>query len=55
MRSLATREYARLVGEWIASIGLGPLKFEKLMSEVTGQRGRALLALRTVKECQERP
>jgi integrase len=26
-RSLTTRQYARLVGEWIASIGLDPLKF----------------------------
>ncbi len=24
---LTTRQYARLVGEWIASIGLDPLKF----------------------------
>jgi hypothetical protein len=27
MRSLTTRQYARLVGQWIASIGLDPLKF----------------------------
>lgn len=27
-RGLTTRQYARLVGEWIASIGLDPLKFE---------------------------
>jgi integrase len=26
-RGLTTRQYARLVGEWIASIGLDPLKF----------------------------
>jgi integrase len=26
-RSLTTRQYARLVGEWTASIGLDPLKF----------------------------
>lgn len=26
-RYLSTRQYARLVGEWIASIGLDPLKF----------------------------
>jgi integrase len=26
-RGLTTRQYARLVGEWVASIGLGPLKF----------------------------
>jgi integrase len=26
-RGLTTRQYARLVGEWVASIGLDPLKF----------------------------
>ena len=26
-RGLTTRQYARLVGEWIGSIGLDPLKF----------------------------
>lgn len=26
-RGLTTRQYARLVGEWVASIGLAPLKF----------------------------
>jgi len=26
-RSLTTRQYARLVGQWIASIGPDPLKF----------------------------
>jgi integrase len=26
-RGLATRQYARLVGQWVASIGLDPLKF----------------------------
>jgi integrase len=26
-RNLSTRQYARLVGEWVASIGLDPLKF----------------------------
>ena len=26
-RYLSTRQYARLVGEWVASIGLDPLKF----------------------------
>jgi len=26
-RALTTRQYARLVGEWIGSIGLDPLKF----------------------------
>jgi hypothetical protein len=27
VNGLATRQYARLVGQWIASIGLDPLKF----------------------------
>jgi integrase len=26
-RSLTTRQYARLVGQWVASVGLDPLKF----------------------------
>ena len=26
-RGLTTRQYARLVGEWVASVGLDPLKF----------------------------
>ncbi len=26
-RGLTTRQYARLVGQWVASVGLDPLKF----------------------------
>ena len=47
---MTTRQYARLVSEWIASIGLDPLKFgmtpwrspNKLMSEMPGQGSRSL-------------
>ena len=60
-RGLTTRQYARLVGEWIASIGLDPLKFgthsmrrtkATLIYRRTGNLRAVQLLLRTATYCQ---